>query len=840
MTGPRGAWAVPRARSRLWLLPLVAVLACQPVERCGVAGPERLPDGAAGPDAPGPYRLGDVDVVGDTVVFGHAGDLWVVRRAGGDAERLLAARARDQDGRVLPSGRYAPAFSPDGRALAFSAGSDVYVLERATGRIRRLTYHPRGDVVRGWTPSGDTIVFASYRWKRGDNFQLHAVFRDGGTPRQLPLPFAYDGSFSPDGSRFVAELFGGGAALAGWLSYAGGMSRPLKIFERDSWTQVDSVPHAGLQDIEPMWLEDGVYFASARGRKAAPDPSRPGGFDLYRWADDGGCPERITAFRFGGVDAAGADGRTIVLSAEGRLYGYRPGEGALEPIPVRFPDDTLTPVDSMTVPVADWVRDVRFGPVGRIVAEVRGELFLRDPDATAPRRLTRTPGVREHGAVISPDGTRLAYWSDDAGTVLLHLASLEGEGVIDGGGEDGGVRRIPVDGTPGGRRELRWSPDGGRLLFSGEGLGLWIVDAAGRRVRRIARSDFPTQGLWSATWSPDGGLVAYGRASSSGVRAVYLYDVEGDRHHRVSQPLVDARGPVFDRSGRYLWYFASEHAALSVARDIPYWSLLSSTWTRPLLSARLRLAVLDPGAPVPLDAAGRAGSGAAAGESGVVPRDPAGIGGRVVSLPVERRDVVALEPLAPGEVLVRAVEWPHTPGEAAALRTPVHHYSLGSPERLVRVLEHADEIRVSPGGARLLHRVDERWRLSRLHAGGSGAPPVSAPGAGEAGGEPIRVEASSLDWGGDSVTVARMPEWRWIFRKAWDRVRTSYVGAERETLDLASLEEHYAGYLPHLRSREELNELIADMLNHLDLMSHLTVAGGAETPRPTGRWTGRG
>lgn len=822
---------------------LVSVAACDSSgEISEGAGPE-LPDGTAGVDGlSGPYRMGDVELLGDTVLVQHDDDLWVVSREGGDASRLLPGGARDQEGLPVPFPRYAPAFSPRGGRLAFSAASDAYVLDRSSREIRRLTFHPRGDLVRGWTPAGDTVLFASYRWKSGNNFQLHAVSSEGGTPRRLPPPFAFDGAVSPDGRRLVVQRFGP-ANMTEWLSYAGGLSRPLRVLDRETWTGVDSVPHRDLQDVRPMWTGRGVYFVSARGRAATPDPSRPGGFDLYRWEPGGGEPERLTRFGFRGVDAAAAGEDDLVLSAEGRLYLYTPGAGTLVPIPVRFPDGELSPVDSTRVPLSASARDVRFGEDDRtLVAEIRGDLYLWRPGSARPQRLTRTAGVREHGAALAPDGSSLAYWSDVSGEERLYVAPLTAEGPVARGGESDADREardvleIRVQAAPTRYRNLAWSPDGRRLAFSGEGLGLWVADPEAGEARRIARSTFPGQGAWEHAWSPNGRLLAYAMAAPSGVRSVRLYDTRTDRHHRVSDPLAHAGHPAFDASGRYLWFATSEQRPLASARDIPGWGSLSSTWNLPLMSARLQVAVLDPGEPAPILPSGEPNPGTgvpdgdperpgeeAEANDGEPPTalDLEGVSGRVLPLPVERRDVVELEAFGPGRVLVRAVEWPHTPVESGGLPTPVLLLGLDAPGELRPVLDDADELRVGPERGAFLHRHGQAWRLSRIAGATSGGDATPA----------AQLSNVPLDWGDDSLAVERRPEWRQILREVRDRVRTTYVGPERDTLNLDALVEHYAAFLPNLRSRNELNALIRHMLGHLDLVSHLGVGGGDDWPR---------
>src|SRR5512139_1582323 len=91
------------------------------------------------------------------VVFALAGDLWMVGREGGVAERLTTGTGDERN----------PYFSPDGSLVAFTGeydgNTDIFVVPAGGGVPRRLTYHPARDEVVGWTPDGKSIMFRSGR-----------------------------------------------------------------------------------------------------------------------------------------------------------------------------------------------------------------------------------------------------------------------------------------------------------------------------------------------------------------------------------------------------------------------------------------------------------------------------------------------------------------------------------------------------------------------------------------------------------------------------------------------------------------------------------------------------
>lgn len=108
-------------------------------------------------------------------------DIW--REGEGDALRLTSNSASDYD----------PAWSPNGRQLAFVSGrfgsDDIFVMDANGQDDRRLTRYSGYDKHPSWSPDGSLIVFWSDR--NGTRKQLWLISPQGGEPRSL-LDTAYD------------------------------------------------------------------------------------------------------------------------------------------------------------------------------------------------------------------------------------------------------------------------------------------------------------------------------------------------------------------------------------------------------------------------------------------------------------------------------------------------------------------------------------------------------------------------------------------------------------------------------------------------------------------------
>jgi tricorn protease len=203
--------------------------------------------------AQAPHLLRSPTLSDGLIAFRYADDVWTVGREGGVGRRLTST------GNVTDG----PFFSPDGKTIAYSARSegntDVYTIAVSGGVPKRITFHPGGNYVVGWTPDGRDLLMSSMQNAVRTYFQMYKVHADGsGLPERLPLPMAYDGSMSADGTKLAYNPFLQWQGDS-WKRYRGGQTEPVWVIDLKTLERV-KVPRENSNDTYPVWLGDAVIF----------------------------------------------------------------------------------------------------------------------------------------------------------------------------------------------------------------------------------------------------------------------------------------------------------------------------------------------------------------------------------------------------------------------------------------------------------------------------------------------------------------------------------------------------------------------------------------------------
>ncbi|NDJ61798.1 MAG: hypothetical protein GYB67_11775 [Chloroflexi bacterium] len=174
-------------------------------------------------------------------------DIYLLDLAKGITHNLTAHPADDR----------APAWSPDGRRLAFlsyrqtNAFADIYILDMRTGTLQRITTGQHNDYRRVvWSPDGQDFVHTP------GYGAIHIM--DINAQADRPLSYGFGPSWSPDGTYIVY-----------YANQRGDLNSDIYALSVDGRELVNFTAH-GANDWSPAWSPDGAHiaFVSNRGGNA--------------------------------------------------------------------------------------------------------------------------------------------------------------------------------------------------------------------------------------------------------------------------------------------------------------------------------------------------------------------------------------------------------------------------------------------------------------------------------------------------------------------------------------------------------------------------------------------
>ena len=454
-----------------------------------------------------------------------------------------------------------PAFSPDGRRIAFRSerdGGGIYVMGPAGESVTRLSnfgYSP------AWSPDGEQILFGTEKIPqpstRPSKSQLWTINTRTNERRLISEGDALQPNCSPHGNR-----------IAFW-------SRPSKAGQRES---ISTIPAAGgdavavtdgaTTDLNPVWSPDGkfLYFSSNRG----------GSINIWRVAIDeksgavSGQPEAITTI--GAATSAlqlsfARDGRQLAYIAQEEIRNLRrisfdpaSGKATGEPISITTGSMQLWFPDAS--PDGQWLTCYSMGN--------QRHIFIMRTDGSELRDLT-DDSYRHSWPRWSPDGKRIAFSSRRSGNYELWAINRDG----------GGLQQLTSGHPSPGAHYNPWSPDGKHIAYSihapKNDCIMFEPDKAWteQKLEYLPPLSDASLSFEAWSWSPDGKKLAGVRHLPSGVHSgIGVYDLES-RNYTWFTDFGD--WPLWFKDNRHLLFVSQGQILLFDTRSGKYQPVLTVT-----------------------------------------------------------------------------------------------------------------------------------------------------------------------------------------------------------------------------------------------------------------------
>jgi len=488
------------------------------------------------------------------VAFIYGADLWVTELETNQTLRLTNSGAIESN----------PHFSPDGKTIAFtsnrSGSNSVYIVPVEGGTPTRLTWYPASAKVCGWTTDGEKILYSSSRETAPTGFgRLWLVSKNGGPAKLLTKQWGADGSFSDDGKKIVIDRVSRWDVE--WRAYRGGQNTPLIILNLEDLSE-ELLPNEKQTDIQPLWLGETIYFLSDRD------------WCTNIWAYATQTKELSQITNFTGTDVKWLSGKDnqLVFEREGYLHLMDTKTNQVTQLDIVIKGD-FPWADVKWEDVSKSVRSASLSPTGkRAIMESRGEIFTVPVEHGNARNITQSSGAADRAPLWSPNGDKLAWFSD-----------ADGKGYsLNIGPQDG---LTPPKSISIGESKLgwepTWSPDGKYIAFTDDDVRIRVVNIEEETIKTIdTGGNNLERGNMGLTWSPDSKWLAYAKAGSNNFRRITIWSEKNNSLKTITNAFADAFSPAWDANKKHFYFLASTDLALGSG-----WANTSAMNSEPKYSA---------------------------------------------------------------------------------------------------------------------------------------------------------------------------------------------------------------------------------------------------------------
>jgi tricorn protease len=730
------------------------------------------------------------------IVFTYAGDLYTVPTTGGVARKLTNDTGFEMFAR----------FSPDGKWIAFTGqydgNTEVYLMPAEGGIPKRLTFTAtlgRDDVsdrmgpnniVMGWKYDGKHIIFRS-RMREWNSFngQLYLESIDGGLPEELPLPRGGFCSYSPDDKQFAYNrVF---REFRTWKRYRGGMADDIWIYDFEKKT-IENITNNPAQDIIPMWAGNKIYFLSDRDSLKR--------MNLYVYDLTTKATTKLTDFTDFDIKFPSLGPNAIVFENGGYIYRLDLATEKHEKVPIEIEED-LNGGRGGIIKVSNDITNYEISPDGkRALFGARGDVFTVPAKNGATRNITQTPGTHERNSKWSPDGKWIAYISDASGEDEIYIEPQDGSGP-------------PIQVTKGEdtyKYQMYWSPDSKKLVWGDKRLRLRYVDIDSKSIKEVAQAK-----LWEIReycWSPDSKWIAYAKPEVESLTKVYLYSLENEQTHAVTDGWYSSSDPSFSSDGKYLFFVSDRDFKPTIGgvefnytyQDMEriYLVTLSKAVESPFKPKSDEVTIKEAKPETKEKAEKKEGEKKEKKDSvTVVKVDVDGLKDRIVGLPIEAANYGNLESAGNNLYYIRK--------SSKDEKSQLLMYDLA--ELKETALGEADGFEISADLKKMLIGREKSYYIVDLPK--------------------MKLDLKEkLDLSGMEVNLNKREQWAQIFNECWRQMREFFYAPNMHGVDWAAMRKRYGELVPYVNHRADLTYIIGEMIGELDI-GH-TYAGGGEMPKP--------
>jgi tricorn protease len=767
-------------------------------------------------DTPDLHRgyYSDPALHGDTVIFTSEGDLWSVGIRGGQAHRLTSGTGSERRATI----------SPDGKTVAFSADyegpSEVYTIPIDGGMPQRRTWDGNSEP-EGWAPDSRLLV-ATGRYSTLPAVQLVLV-DDHGAREIVPLAQAAEGAYSSDGHMlFFTRWFSQGSQTK---RYKGGTAENIWSFDGTHEAMPLTADWTGTS-TNPMFWRGRVYFLS----------DRDGVMNVYSMDPQGhGLKQESHQHIFDVQSASLFEGR-IVYASGSDLWLLDLATGHEEVIPITLLSDFDQMREHWVKKPLDYLTAVHISPDGSsVVFTARGELFTLPAKTGRIVKVAGDSAIRYREARFMPDGKTIVALSTASGETEFWKFAANGEAAPEQWTNDAKVLRW--EGIP--------SPDSRWLAHRDKDQQLWIYDIKTKQDKRIAQSmngDFD-----DLSWSGDSHWLAYTEQADNNYQQIKILNVESGAIQALTSDRYNSVNPVWSSDGKFLYFLSDRNLKTTIGAPWgprapqPHFDhtvkVYEQALTLGLRSPFLPSDELHPESQEKKDEEKAADEKAKDVKAVAEGKRPADADKSAVEKKEEKKEEA--KDKKPAEVKIdftdlasRLSEVPAPPGNYDSLQATEkrlcwlnasddrgEHLSLqcldiaNKGDEIDTVLSDVKSYEISLDRKKtLVRKGDDFYVLDSAAKAAALADPKVLP----------KAAINLSHW---TITTNPREEFRGIFLDAWRMERDYFYDRNMQGVDWIAMRERYLPLVDRVADRDELNNVIAQMVSELSAL-HTFVFGG--------------
>ncbi|MCF8364584.1 MAG: PDZ domain-containing protein [Bacteroidales bacterium] len=721
--------------------------------------------------------LRNPDIHNDNMVFVAGGDIWKVTSDGGIAQRLTFNDGEEQN----------PKFSNDGKLIAFTGeydgNPDVYVMNADGGNIRRVSYHPGYDLVVGWHPEKNKIIFSSGRNSTTRYTKLFLISPDGTDLEELIMYDAAQGSFSPDASKIAYNKVS--RENRTWKRYQGGLAQEVYIYDFETDEETNISNYTGTDRI-PMWIGDIIYFTSDRDRV----------LNIFAYNTKNNQTQQITKHTEWDARFPSNDDKSIVYEQGGDIWKLDLASGNTGKIEVEIRAD-MEETRPYLKKADKEISSFDISPAGkRALVEARGEIFSVPQQNGATYNISQNSGARDRFATWSPDGKSIAYLSDESGEYQIYLVNPKGNSVAE----------KLTDFKDGFRHTLKWSPDSKNIAFTDQTLTLYILNVDSKKITKVDKANFENvdvsltlKPIYDFSWSPDSRYISYSKMNENFIYQIYIYGLETNEIHNVSSGLFHDFNPVFTKNGQHV-LFISNRIFSPTYCDIE-WEMVYKNL------AGIYALSLTSDSPSILPFRNDEVNGEDKTEPVNIPLeiDFDGIAGRIETLPLKKGNYRSLSANESTLYYLNAEEGDFNKFEFRGVEAMnLYAYDFET-QKESTIVEGINSYKMSALGTHLIWKKGNE--ISLLKSGSTAE------------------SAAKLNLSGLSFRLDPKSEWKQIFNEVWRMERDYYYEPGMHGQDWDRMKVKYGSLIDRASCRQDVRYIIGELIGELNT-SHTYIYGG--------------